>query len=138
MAYSPIYNDRTQGPMSETISITWPRRKPFKTVLQFKITLTETDPPVWRRILIPDSYTFYDFHVAIQDAMGWMDSHLHDFKIAPRRAFNMGVRIECPFAIDEIEGKAPLLTTEIQVLDFLNEPGDRSLYSYDYGDGLAA
>lgn len=121
--------------MSETISITWPRRRPFKNVLQFKITLNETDPPIWRRIQVPDSYTFYDLHVAIQDGMGWMDSHLHDFRIVPRRAFNLGIRIECPFAIEEIEEKAPLLTTEIRVSDFLDEPGDRSLYDYDYGDG---
>jgi len=121
--------------MSETISVTWPRRRPFKKVLQFKIILIETDPSIWRRIQVPDSYSFYDFHVAIQDAMGWEDRHLHDFRIAPRRAFNMGIRIECPFAIEEIEEKAPLLTTEIRVLDFLHEPGDRSVYNYDYGDG---
>lgn len=121
--------------MIETISSTRPRRKPFKKVLQFKITLNETDPPVWRRIQIPDSYTFYDLHVAIQDAMGWMDSHLHDFRIVPQRAFNMGIRIECPFAIEEIEEKAPLLTTEIPVLDFFNELFDRAEYHYDYGDG---
>jgi hypothetical protein len=58
--------------MVREITITWPRRRAYSNVLQFKITLLETDPPVWRRIQVPDYYTFYDLHVAIQDAMGWL------------------------------------------------------------------
>ena len=30
---------------------------------------------------------------------------------------------------------APILTTEVAVMDFLMEEGDRALYTYDYGDG---
>jgi len=83
---------------------------------------------------VPESYTFYDLHVAIQDAMGWLDSHLHDFKIHPRRRACLDIRIESPFALDELEEAAPLLTTEVAVADFIQEPGDRALYTYDYGD----
>jgi len=121
--------------MDREIVITWPRKKPYKNVLQFKITLNETDPPVWRRIQVPDSLTFYDLHVAIQDAIGWQDCHLHDFKIYPRRKYGMDIRIECPFALDELEDKAPLVTTEIPITDFLQETGDKAIYNYDYGDG---
>ncbi|OFW13207.1 MAG: hypothetical protein A3H29_03900 [Acidobacteria bacterium RIFCSPLOWO2_02_FULL_67_21] len=32
---------------------------------------------VWRRIHVPEHYSFWDLHVAIQDAMGWQDCHLH-------------------------------------------------------------
>jgi len=52
-----------------------------KQVYQFKITLKGTKPPIWRRIQVPATYSFYDLHVAIQDAMGWMDSHLHEFTV---------------------------------------------------------
>jgi hypothetical protein len=48
-------------------------------VYQFKITLKGTKPPIWRRIQVPETYTFWDLHVAIQDAMGWDDYHLHEF-----------------------------------------------------------
>ena len=54
----------------------------FKQVLQFKITLRYTTSPVWRRILVPDSYTFWDLHVAISDVMPWQDCHLHVFKFS--------------------------------------------------------
>lgn len=54
---------------------------PKKLIYQFKITLKETHPPVWRRIQVPSTYTFWDLHIAIQDAMGWHNSHLHEFRI---------------------------------------------------------
>jgi hypothetical protein len=120
--------------MVREITITWPRRSPYQFVLQFKITLLETDPPVWRRIQVPEYHTFYDLHVAIQDAMGWLDSHLHDFRIQPLRRACLDIRIESPFALDDLEEAAPLLTTEVAVADFIQEPGDRARYTYDYGD----
>src|SRR3989339_2088244 len=48
-------------------------------VLQFKIELQEITPIIWRRILVPADYNFWDLHVAIQDSMGWQDYHLHEF-----------------------------------------------------------
>lgn len=50
-------------------------------IYQFKITLAGVKPPIWRRIQVPESYTFWDLHVAIQDAMGWLDCHLHQFEV---------------------------------------------------------
>ena len=50
-------------------------------VLQFKISLMDSKPLIWRRIQVLDSYSFYDLHVAIQDAMGWKDYHFHQFII---------------------------------------------------------
>jgi hypothetical protein len=54
-------------------------------IYRFKIVLAEVEPPVWRRIEVPGSYSFWDLHVAIQDAMGWSDSHLHEFSLADPR-----------------------------------------------------
>jgi len=50
-------------------------------VYQFKITLKGIKPPIWWRIQVPETYTFWDLHVAIQDAMGWEDYHLHEFEM---------------------------------------------------------
>ena len=46
--------------------------KRFDKVYQFKLTLQGIRPPIWRRIQVPGNYSFWDLHVAIQDAMGWM------------------------------------------------------------------
>jgi hypothetical protein len=48
-------------------------------LLRFRIELQESDPLIWREIEVPGDYTFWDLHVAIQDAMGWLDYHLHRF-----------------------------------------------------------
>ena len=50
-------------------------------MLQYLVVLAGTDPLVCRRIRIPASYSFWDLHVAIQDAMGWLDYHLHEFRV---------------------------------------------------------
>jgi hypothetical protein len=50
-------------------------------VHQVLVVLVDTDPLVWRRIQVPGRYSFWDFHVAIQDAMGWEDYHLHEFTV---------------------------------------------------------
>lgn len=55
-------------------------------VYQFKLTLEERrehkEPRMWRRVLIPEDYTFYEFHQAILDCMdlGNCDcDHTHEF-----------------------------------------------------------
>jgi hypothetical protein len=49
------------------------KRTPLpKLVHQFLVVLSRTDPLVWRRIQVPEKYSFCDLHVAIQDATcGW-------------------------------------------------------------------
>jgi hypothetical protein len=63
-------------------------------VCQFLIVLPRTDPLVWRRIQVPERYSFWDLHVAIQDAMGWKDYHLHEFTLVDsktRRVTRIGI-----------------------------------------------
>ncbi len=52
-----------------------------RSALRFKITLRHITPRIWRRIEVPASYSFWDLHVAIQDAMGRLDYHLHVFRV---------------------------------------------------------
>jgi hypothetical protein len=44
---------------------TKPVRKRPASVRQFLIVLSGTDPLVWRRIQVPEAYSFWDLHVAI-------------------------------------------------------------------------
>jgi hypothetical protein len=43
-------------------------------IYQFKVELKGITPLIWRRIQVPENYSFWDLHVAIQDAMGWLGS----------------------------------------------------------------
>jgi hypothetical protein len=49
-------------------------------VFQRLVVLAGTDPLVWRSIQVPETYSFWDLHVAIQDAMGWKDCHLDELR----------------------------------------------------------
>lgn len=49
-------------------------------IYQFKLTLKDVEPAVWRRIQVRDS-NLDKFHGRIQTAMGWTNSHLHHFQI---------------------------------------------------------
>ena len=48
-------------------------------IYQIKVTLNGSKPPIWRRILAPGDITLEKFHYMLQVAMGWTDSHLHQF-----------------------------------------------------------
>ena len=58
------------------------KRRLTKTDLlfQFKITLLDIKPAIWRRIQVPDC-TLADLHEYIQAAFGWGNYHLHQFEI---------------------------------------------------------
>jgi hypothetical protein len=57
-------------------------RRPAKADLlfQFKITLLDIQPKIWRRIQVPDC-SLADLHEYIQAAFGWENYHLHQFEI---------------------------------------------------------
>lgn len=101
--------------------------------LRFRIELDGLAPPIWRAIEVPSGYTFWDLHVAIQDAMGWLDYHLHVFEVrdpASGRAIEIGIPDE-----DELEANSELRAGwDVPVLDYLNEPGRTCGYEYDFGD----
>jgi hypothetical protein len=101
-------------------------------IYQFKITLFDTDPVIWRRIQVPEIYTFWDLHVAIQSAMGWEDYHLHMFRIGKRSEI---IIIGNPIDNDFDDDENTFNGWETEVSCFLNTPGDVAIYEYDMGDG---
>src|SRR5208282_2929716 len=50
-------------------------------ILQVKFWLTGISPMVWRRVLVPSSFTLRELHAVIQVAMGWEGIHLYDFQL---------------------------------------------------------
>ena len=106
------------------------KKPPPKYALQFKITLHDIEPKIWRRIVVPDNYTFWDLHVALQDAMGWLDYHLHEFLLPSH-----GATIKIGIPDDSFEYDEGLLAGwEIDIVEYFNAKGDAAEYVYDYGD----
>ena len=46
---------------------------------QLKITLRRSKPPIWRRVVVRADMRLDRLHQVIQIAMGWTNSHLHQF-----------------------------------------------------------
>jgi len=104
-----------------------------KEVLQIRISLVGIVPPIWRRIQIPSTYSFWDLHVAIQDAIGWYDSHFHVFRLADLRR---GSLVEVGIPDDEYEvGQRTLPGWEIPIEEYLHHVFPAAVYEYDFGDG---
>jgi hypothetical protein len=97
---------------------------------QFKITLLDIKPRIWRRIQVLDG-TLDKLHEHIQTAMGWTNSHLHQFEIDGRRYGDPELLHDDWGEIDFVD------STKLRMSKFLEEKQApfRFLYEYDFGDG---
>jgi hypothetical protein len=93
------------------------------TTYQLKVTLKGTKPPIWRRIEVPGSIALSDLHTVIQVAMGWTNSHLHEFAIGGRQYG--GIDDDAP---EELLEEAGYTLAEVA------GERDRFEYLYDFGD----
>jgi hypothetical protein len=93
--------------------------------LQLKISLVESKPLIWRRVIVPESLTLADLHRVIQIVMGWENSHLHEFKVSGERYTE--------FEEDIQSGAGDSTAVTLRSLN-LNREGQIFLYNYDFGD----
>jgi hypothetical protein len=102
-------------------------------VFQFKISLAGIKPPIWRRIQVPADYSFWDLHVAIQDAMGWDDCHLHEFRF---KNTDKQALLRIGFPDEQFDwSRETLAGWEVIISDYFNEKNQLATYLYDFGDG---
>lgn len=102
-----------------------------KIAYRFKIELIDIEPSIWRRIEVPSTYNFWGLHVAIQDAMGWLDYHLHAFHVnttGKRKTIEIGIP-------DDEYGNDTLAGWDTPISQYFTEPGNQATYEYDFGDG---
>jgi hypothetical protein len=101
-------------------------------IFQFRFELVGIEPSIWRRVQVPSKYSFWDLHVAIQDSMGWLDYHLHAFRV---RMPHKRKIVEIGIPMDDYFDEPVLPGWEIPITDYFTEPGKSSPYEYDFGDG---
>jgi len=98
-------------------------------IYHLKVVLHETKPPIWRRLQVPGNARLGWLHAVIQVAMGWTNSHLHQFHTGDQ------VYSDPTFDLGEIEGDPPILD-ENKVTLAEAAPGQKDAlgYEYDFGD----
>lgn len=102
-----------------------------KHIYQFKITLAGIKPAIWRRIQMIATSTFEDLHFVIQQAMGWDNSHLHQFtitnpKTGAKDTIGSNEYLEDEDVIDESKQK---------LSSYFSLENKKAFYEYDFGDG---
>ena len=94
-------------------------------VYTLEVRLRDISPPIWRMIEIAGSSTLEDLHFALQVAMGWTNSHLHQFIIG-----------DASYGMADIDDADELdLEDERRFrLQDLVKRGNSFVYEYDFGD----
>jgi len=103
----------------------------YTKVYQFKVQLDEIKPPIWRRIVVPENYNFWDLHNAIQNAMGWMDCHLHAFKVKnpqTKEKEDIGIPDNWGMGVETQAG------WKLRISDYFSLENKKAEYTYDFGD----
>lgn len=101
--------------------------------VQIHVALDDIEPAIWRRLVVPLPATLADLHHILQAAMGWKNSHLHQFEIGGLRYGDLDMLNQ-----DRFEGDAQSFdASAVRLSDFQFRYGDGPsfVYEYDFGDG---
>lgn len=101
-------------------------------VLQLKVMLNNSKPPVCRRVLVPAGMPLPQLHQVIQALFGWFDYHLHEFRTGGFRG-----PAYAPVDLDgdsDFHGDASLDESKVTVGELLPAAGSTMSYTYDFGD----
>jgi hypothetical protein len=100
-------------------------------IYQIKVTLRGIRPPIWRRLLVPASMNLDQLHDVLQVAMGWDDSHMHEFEIGKQRFGK-------PDPMGQFMGAPPVGSERTtRLFSVLGKVGAKAVYMYDFGDDWA-
>lgn len=102
-------------------------------IFQFKITLNDSKPRIWRRIQVPSDYTFFELYCAIEDAMGWAGGHLHAFYLRPGNKDLTIIQIPNPEDTEPWFGDVRDERKE-RIVDYFGPVCKQCVYCYDMGD----
>jgi Plasmid pRiA4b ORF-3-like protein len=103
-----------------------PARKPANsTIYQFKVTLRDVKPPIWRRLQVSSDATLGEFHEILQTAMGWFNGHMHLFEIQ-----GMEYGLPAPEYDWNVTNEAKVKLSRV-----VTGENSKFRYTYDMGDG---
>ena len=96
---------------------------------QLRVILSDSDPCIWRQLQVPGTANLGWFHAVLQVAMGWTNSHLHQFICGEDIYADPEAGLE-PYGDD------PPVRNEnkFTLAELLNDVPQGLIYEYDFGD----
>jgi hypothetical protein len=103
--------------------------RPSAPIYQLKVALNETKPAIWRRLQVPGNASLGWLHAVLQVAMGWTNSHLHQFRVGEL------LYSDLRHNFTEYEGDPEIFDEHTATLQQVApHQKDVLVYEYDFGD----
>lgn len=99
-------------------------------LLQLKVAIEDTKPPVWRRLVLRSDLTLAQMHSIIQTSFEWFDCHLHEFNVGGYNGITYG-----PVGPEHDFGDPmPHDESAVTLGQLLKAEKEHISYTYDFGD----
>lgn len=92
-------------------------------IYRLHIALRGPRPPIWRRVLVPGNWSLGALHYVVQVAMGWTNSHLHQFIVG-----------DDYISLYRVEGITSRDSAQVTLAEIALQPKTKFVYEYDFGD----
>ena len=122
-----------RGVQKQDVPVAAPKKRrgvsgPGAPLYALEITLVGVKPRVWRRVRVPGDANLGWLHAVIQVAMGWTNSHLHQFTVGK------GIYSEPSFDLDDFDGPKLLDENKTTLMEVAPRNKAAFRYEYDFGD----
>jgi hypothetical protein len=97
-------------------------------IFQLRITLVDSEPPIWRRFQVYNHITFEGLHFIIQAVMGWEGFHSYEFRCKNYTLLMPGSETSPWHKYIQVHSHKKHL------FEMLKRTGQKFTYIYDFGD----
>lgn len=104
-------------------------KKIYKFLLElYTDDIDHADMQIWRILEIPQDYSFFDLHVAIQDSLVWLDVELHKFDMKNPVTKEMEyIGIE-----DDLMCEAIVFEKDALIAEYFTVANSKCMYTYNF------
>ncbi len=128
LEYLGLYSEQNQVTSSDAVR--------GLNLYQLKIQIVMEGYDIWRRVLVPSTYSFRHLHKIIQTIFDWQNYHLHMFEAKKTGAkYKQIVMDDDPESLDWLDfDRYDLLQERFVSLEDILPDHEEVTYEYDFGD----
>lgn len=97
-----------------------------------RVSIQDTEPEIWRRLLVPETITAPELHRVLQTAFGWENRHLFGIRCVDRLG-QPRVIVGPDGAAEEMGDEPASGVVLLELLDAEQARASTLEYEYDYG-----